>query len=246
MKTGKSVTIGVVATALGYNKRYSRQRLARADLLERPQGCAVPRASSVIPPLNNSYGLQTVVMMARLNGGGEKNIDPGFKVMKNEISPERAGLRTAPGKMTECSRAARRYGGVGQRSRARRSRTRAFPSSSSIRKKAHALGIAACPVASPTPRRWRRNSWVHALARTGSDPRQGRRRRPREPGPSASKPECRGLPYGPRGQTDQSIGTRSTQPHRVEQPLDARGRALTRTAATALSAVALVTWSSDR
>jgi spermidine/putrescine-binding protein len=34
----------------------------------------------VIPPINNTYGLYTLMMFARLNGGGEKNIEPGFKV----------------------------------------------------------------------------------------------------------------------------------------------------------------------
>ena len=37
----------------------------------------------VIPPLNNTYGLHTLVMFARLNGGGEQSIDPGFKVVKD-------------------------------------------------------------------------------------------------------------------------------------------------------------------
>ena len=29
----------------------------------------------VIPPINNTYGLYTLMMFARMNGGGEKNID---------------------------------------------------------------------------------------------------------------------------------------------------------------------------
>ena len=47
----------------------------------------------VIPPINNTYGLYTLMMFARMNGGGEKNIEPGFKVMKDRDQSQRAGLR---------------------------------------------------------------------------------------------------------------------------------------------------------
>jgi putative spermidine/putrescine transport system substrate-binding protein len=55
----------------------------------------------VIPPINNTYGLYTLMMYARMNGGGEKNIDPGFKVMKAEINPNVLAYEPSPGKMTE-------------------------------------------------------------------------------------------------------------------------------------------------
>ena len=55
----------------------------------------------VIPPINNTYGLYTLVMFARMNGGGEKNIDPGFKVMKEQINPNVLAYEPSPGKMTE-------------------------------------------------------------------------------------------------------------------------------------------------
>ena len=44
MKTGKSVTIGVVATGLMYNTKYfADNKLAGADFVERPQGPEVPQ-----------------------------------------------------------------------------------------------------------------------------------------------------------------------------------------------------------
>src|SRR6476659_7223467 len=55
----------------------------------------------VIPPINNTYGLYTLMMFARLNGGGEKSIDPGFKVMKEEVNANVLAYETSPGKMTE-------------------------------------------------------------------------------------------------------------------------------------------------
>jgi putative spermidine/putrescine transport system substrate-binding protein len=55
----------------------------------------------VIPPINNTYGLYTLMMYARMNGGGEKSIEPGFKVMKEEINPNVLVYEPSPGKMTE-------------------------------------------------------------------------------------------------------------------------------------------------
>jgi putative spermidine/putrescine transport system substrate-binding protein len=55
----------------------------------------------VIPPINNTYGLYTLMMFARMNGGGESNIDPGFKVMKDEVNPNVLVYEPSPGKMTE-------------------------------------------------------------------------------------------------------------------------------------------------
>jgi putative spermidine/putrescine transport system substrate-binding protein len=36
----------------------------------------------IIPPVSNTYGLYTLVELARMNGGGEQNIDPGFAALK--------------------------------------------------------------------------------------------------------------------------------------------------------------------
>jgi putative spermidine/putrescine transport system substrate-binding protein len=55
----------------------------------------------VIPPINNTYGLYALMMYARIGGGGEKNIEPGFKVMKEEINPNVLVYEPSPGKMTE-------------------------------------------------------------------------------------------------------------------------------------------------
>ena len=55
----------------------------------------------VIPPINNTYGLYTLMMFARMNGGGEKNIEPGFKVMKADVNPNVLVYEPSPGKMTE-------------------------------------------------------------------------------------------------------------------------------------------------
>ena len=40
-----------------------------------------------MPTPASGYGLQALVMLARANGGGEQNIDPGFKALRDEIAP---------------------------------------------------------------------------------------------------------------------------------------------------------------
>ncbi|MGX5733822.1 ABC transporter substrate-binding protein [Bosea thiooxidans] len=54
----------------------------------------------VIPPISNGFGLLALVMQARLNGGDENTIDPGFAAMKR-ISPSVLAWEPSPGKMAE-------------------------------------------------------------------------------------------------------------------------------------------------
>ncbi|MBI1735655.1 MAG: extracellular solute-binding protein [Candidatus Rokubacteria bacterium] len=36
----------------------------------------------IIPPVSNTYGLYTLIELARMNGGGERDVEPGFVAMK--------------------------------------------------------------------------------------------------------------------------------------------------------------------
>ena len=44
------------------------------------------KGTVVIPPVNNTYGLYTLVELARMNGGSVDNIDPGFVALK-KVAP---------------------------------------------------------------------------------------------------------------------------------------------------------------
>ena len=44
------------------------------------------KGTVVIPPVSNTYGLYTLVEFARMNGGSETNIDPGFVTLK-KVAP---------------------------------------------------------------------------------------------------------------------------------------------------------------
>jgi putative spermidine/putrescine transport system substrate-binding protein len=108
------------------------------------------RKKLVVPPMNNTYGLQTVIMMARLNGGGEKNIDPGFKVMRDDVAPNVLTFEAQPGKMTELFQSGQAVFGVWGSGRVKAFQDTGFPVEFVYPKEgAMALGISACPVAKP-------------------------------------------------------------------------------------------------
>jgi putative spermidine/putrescine transport system substrate-binding protein len=50
--------------------------------IERPEF----RGKLIVPPVSNTYGLYMLVELARLHGGSEKNIEPGFDALK-KIAP---------------------------------------------------------------------------------------------------------------------------------------------------------------
>jgi len=152
MKTGKSVTIGVVATGLMYNRKYFADNNLPAPTSWNDLKDAKFRKKLVIPPLNNTYGLQTVIMLARINGGGEKNIDPGFKVMKDDVGPNVLAYEPAPGKMTELFQSGQAVFAVWGSGRVKAFQDTGFPVEFVYPKEgAMALGISACPVAKPNP-----------------------------------------------------------------------------------------------
>lgn len=150
MKTGKSVTIGVVATGLMYNKKYFADNKLAAPTSWNDLKDPKFRKKLVIPPLNNTYGLQTVIMFARLNGGGEKNIDPGFKAMKEQVAPNVLAFEPQPGKMTELFQSGQAVIAVWGSGRVKAFQDTGFPAEFVYPKEgAMALGISACPVAKP-------------------------------------------------------------------------------------------------
>ena len=54
-----------------------------------------------IPGIDNTYGVHTLAMMARINGGSDSNVGPGLKVMRQQINPNVLAYESSPGKMSE-------------------------------------------------------------------------------------------------------------------------------------------------
>ena len=100
-KDDKAVAIGLVATGLMYNTKYYAEKGWPAPTSWNDLKDPKIKKLLVIPPINNTYGLYTLMMFARMNGGGEKSIEPGFKVMKDEVNANVLAYEPSPGKMTE-------------------------------------------------------------------------------------------------------------------------------------------------
>lgn len=97
----KSVGIGFIATGLAYNKEQFAKNGWKAPTSWQDLTDAKYKQKVVIPPISNGYGLLTLLMMAKLNGGGETNIDPGFEVMTKKVAPNVLAWEPSPGKMAQ-------------------------------------------------------------------------------------------------------------------------------------------------
>ena len=94
-----AVGMGMVATGIGYNAdAFKKAGLPPPDSWA-SLGDAHYKGKLGVPPITNTYGLHTLVMMARINGGGEKNIDPGFKAITSKVAPNVLSWPATPGEM---------------------------------------------------------------------------------------------------------------------------------------------------
>ncbi len=96
----KASGLGITATGLMYNTKVFQDNGWAAPTSWNDLKDPKFRGKAVMPPLNNGYGLLTVIMLARMNGGGEGRIDPGFAAMK-DVAPNMIAFEPSPAKMTE-------------------------------------------------------------------------------------------------------------------------------------------------
>jgi putative spermidine/putrescine transport system substrate-binding protein len=97
----RAVGVGMVGTGIMYNKAIFAEKGWAAPTSWEDLKDPKFKGAVVIPPLNNTYGLHAVVMMAMIRGGGESNIDPGFEAFAKDIGPNILAYEPSPGKMTE-------------------------------------------------------------------------------------------------------------------------------------------------
>jgi putative spermidine/putrescine transport system substrate-binding protein len=146
--SNKAVGIGMVGTGIMYAKKAFADNKWPAPTSWEDLKDPKFAKKLVIPPLNNSYGLHTLVMMARLRGGGEKKIDPGFKAIKDEVGPNVLVYEPSPGKMTELFQSGQALIAVWGSGRAKALADTGFPADFIYPKEGGiALGIATCPIA---------------------------------------------------------------------------------------------------
>lgn len=98
---GNSLAIGAVATGLAYNtEAFKKAGLPKPDswkvLADKRY-----KQKVTIPPISSTYGLHTLLMYAKMNGGSEKAIDPGFVAMAKDVAPNVLAWEPSAGKATE-------------------------------------------------------------------------------------------------------------------------------------------------
>jgi putative spermidine/putrescine transport system substrate-binding protein len=94
-----SVAVGVVATGIGYNAdAFKKMGLPNPDSWN---ALINPRLKGklIVPTISNTYGLHTLIMLARINGGSETNIDPGFIAMQKQVAPNVLSWATTTGSL---------------------------------------------------------------------------------------------------------------------------------------------------
>ncbi len=96
-----AVGTGFGFTGITYNKKIFAERhlpipTSWADLA-RPEY----KGRLSIPGIDNTYGIHTLAMLSRINGGGEKDIAPGLKVMRQQVNANVLAYESSPGKMSE-------------------------------------------------------------------------------------------------------------------------------------------------
>ena len=142
-----SIGIGFVATGFTYNAEWFEEKgweppKSWKDLTD-------PKFEQIlsIPPISNTYGLHTLVMMARLNGGGESDIDPGFTAMADEVSPNVLVFEPSSGKMSELFQSKEIALSIWGSGRTKSLADTGFPANFAYPEEgAVALMLAACPV----------------------------------------------------------------------------------------------------
>lgn len=145
--SNKAVGLGFVATGLFYNTKVFAENKWPAptswnDLKNKQYGKRI-----VTPPINNTYGLHALIAVAKLNGGGEANIDPGFKVFKDEINPNIVAYEPSPAKMAELFQNGQAVLGVWGSGRVKALADTGFPVEFVYPKEGgYALGSGACPI----------------------------------------------------------------------------------------------------
>lgn len=146
--SGKATGIGVNGTGIMYDKKVFDANHWPAPSSWNDLTNPRFKGKLVIPPLNNTYGLHALVVMAKQRGGNEKNIEPGFKAFKDEVGPNVLVYEPSPGKMTELFQSGQAVIAVWGSGRAKALADTGFPAAFVYPKEGGvALGVAACPVA---------------------------------------------------------------------------------------------------
>lgn len=144
---GKAIGIGLVGTGIAYNKDVFAKKgwpapTSWTDLTDKK---FEKRVTS--NPITGTYGLNTLVMFARMNGGSEKDIEPGFKAIRETLAPNILSWSSSNAQLSQMFQNGDIYLGVWGSARATAMKKTGFPLEFVYPKEgAPALISAVCPV----------------------------------------------------------------------------------------------------
>lgn len=96
-----AVGVGVVASGFAYNAEMFERNGWEPPSSWRDLADKKFQGKIVVPSVSNTYGLHALVMAARLNGGGEDDIDPGFEYIQDSVVPNILSFETSAGGMSQ-------------------------------------------------------------------------------------------------------------------------------------------------
>jgi putative spermidine/putrescine transport system substrate-binding protein len=92
----RALALGLSVTGIAYDPKFFSEKGWAPPQSWNDLADAKYRKLLVMPSIASVYGLQALVMLARANGGGEQDIDPGFRVMKESIAPNVLAFEDRP------------------------------------------------------------------------------------------------------------------------------------------------------
>jgi len=98
---GNAIGIGLNATGIVYNKEVFKKNgwsppTSWQDLTDKKYAQHFTTSS-----ISGTYGVDTLVVFARINGGSEKNIQPGFDVIREKLAPSVVSWSSSPAQIAE-------------------------------------------------------------------------------------------------------------------------------------------------
>lgn len=97
----KAITWSIVSAGMVYNKRYFDKQGWPAPTSWNDLRDPKFKKKIMMPTFATAFGLYALVMLARANGGSEKDIESGFAIMGKEVGPNVVSFDPGPGKSAE-------------------------------------------------------------------------------------------------------------------------------------------------
>lgn len=147
LKGGNAVGVGFIATGLVYNTELFRKNGWQPPTSWRDLADPRYRNQIEIPSITNTYGVDALVMMARVNGGSETNIDPGFDFLTHKVSANVFSYEPSAGTIAQMFQTGQVSMAVWGTNRLKALTDAGFPGALAYpREGSVAVMVAACPV----------------------------------------------------------------------------------------------------